>query len=154
MVRHGKFNKSRELVLHASTVAALRGYLRERDRLHPVPSSPALLISTAGTRLLYCNVHWTFHRPRPASRAEICHGRRRAGPVHPRPAALGGQGSRYAPPPPPSRPVLPCDKRVLSCRHIRHNPVRRFISRACREPALMRDGSEVQSGRMSGVSGW
>lgn len=62
LVRHGKFNKSRELVLHPSTVAALRGYLRERDRLHPAPSSPALLISTAGTRLLYCNVHWTFHR--------------------------------------------------------------------------------------------
>ena len=62
VVRHGKFNKSRELVLHPSTVAALRGYLRERDRLHPTPSSPALLISTAGTRLLYCNVHWTFHR--------------------------------------------------------------------------------------------
>jgi integrase len=62
VVRHGKFGKSRELVLHDSTVAALRGYLRERDRLHPSPSSPALLISTAGTRLRYCNVHWTFHR--------------------------------------------------------------------------------------------
>jgi integrase len=62
VVRHGKFGKSRELVLHPSTVAALRGYLRERDRLHPAASSPALLISTAGTRLLYCNVHWTFHR--------------------------------------------------------------------------------------------
>lgn len=62
VVRHGKFDKSRELVLHPSTVAALRRYLRERDRLHPAPASPALLISTAGTRLLYCNVHWTFHR--------------------------------------------------------------------------------------------
>jgi integrase len=62
VVRHGKFGKSRELVLHPSTVAALRDYLRERDRLHPAPASPALLISTAGTRLLYCNVHWTFHR--------------------------------------------------------------------------------------------
>jgi integrase/recombinase XerD len=62
VVRHGKFGKSRELVLHPSTVTALRSYLRERDRLHPTPSSPALLISTAGTRLLYCNVHWTFHR--------------------------------------------------------------------------------------------
>jgi integrase len=61
-VRHGKFGKSRELVLHPSTVTALRSYLRERDLLHPTPSSPALLISTAGTRLLYCNVHWTFHR--------------------------------------------------------------------------------------------
>jgi integrase len=62
VVRHGKFGKSRELVLHDSTVAALRGYLRQRDRLHPAPSSPALLISSAGTRLRYCNVHWTFHR--------------------------------------------------------------------------------------------
>jgi integrase len=62
VVRHGKFGKSRELVLHPTTVAALRDYLRERDRLHPAPVSPALLISTAGTRLLYCNVHWTFRR--------------------------------------------------------------------------------------------
>jgi integrase len=62
VVRHGKFNKSRELVLHPSTVTALQDYLRERDRLHPAPSSPALLISMAGTRLIYCNVHWTFHR--------------------------------------------------------------------------------------------
>jgi integrase len=62
LVRHGKFGKTRELVLHPTTVAALRDYLHERDRLHPAPASPALLISTAGTRLLYCNVHWTFHR--------------------------------------------------------------------------------------------
>ena len=55
VVRHGKFGKSRELVLHSSTVAALQDYLHTRDRLHPAPSSPALLISTAGTRLLYCN---------------------------------------------------------------------------------------------------
>jgi integrase/recombinase XerD len=62
VVRHGKFGKTRELVLHDSTVTALRNYLRDRDRLHPALSSPALLISTAGTRLLYGNVHWTFHR--------------------------------------------------------------------------------------------
>jgi integrase/recombinase XerD len=62
MVRHGKFDKTRELVLHSSTIDALRDYLHERDRLHPRPTSAALLISTAGTRLRYCNVHWTFHR--------------------------------------------------------------------------------------------
>jgi hypothetical protein len=62
VVRHGKFGKSRELILHPSTLAALRDYLHERDQLHPAPSSPALLTSTAGTRLLYCNVHWTFRR--------------------------------------------------------------------------------------------
>jgi len=62
VIRHGKFAKSRELVVHESTVEALRRYLRQRDRLLPAPSSPALLISIAGTRLRYCNVHWTFHR--------------------------------------------------------------------------------------------
>ena len=62
VVRHGKFDKTRELVLHPSTIDALRGYLRHRDQVYPSPPSPALLISTAGTRLIYCNVHWTFHR--------------------------------------------------------------------------------------------
>jgi integrase len=62
VVQHGKFAKSRELVLHESTVNALRRYLRQRDRLLLAPASPALLISTAGTRLRYCNVHWTFKR--------------------------------------------------------------------------------------------
>jgi integrase len=31
-VRHGKFGKTRELALHASTVEALRRYQRVRDR--------------------------------------------------------------------------------------------------------------------------
>lgn len=62
VIRHGKFAKSRELVLHHSTVDALRRYLRQRDRLLPAPGSPALLVSLAGTRLRYCNVHWTFQR--------------------------------------------------------------------------------------------
>lgn len=57
-----KFGKSRELPLHPSTVDALRAYLRRRHRLHPKPSAPSLFISTAGTRLLYCNVHWDFSR--------------------------------------------------------------------------------------------
>jgi integrase len=30
--------------------------------LHPRPTAPSLFISTAGTRLLYCNVNWTFLR--------------------------------------------------------------------------------------------
>ncbi len=53
-----KFGKSRELPLHTSTVDALRAYLRRRDQLHPKPTAPSLFISTAGTRLLYCNVQW------------------------------------------------------------------------------------------------
>lgn len=62
VVRHGKFGKTRELALHPSTVDALRRYQRLRDRLAPVTATSALLVSTAGTRLLYCNVHHAFHR--------------------------------------------------------------------------------------------
>jgi integrase len=61
-VRHSKFGKSRLVPLHPSTVAALRDYLHVRDRLLPAPASPALLLSTAGTRLGYNNVWRTFHR--------------------------------------------------------------------------------------------
>jgi integrase/recombinase XerD len=61
-VRLSKFGKSRELPLHASTLDALHAYLRRRDQLHPRPTAPSLFISTAGTRLLYCSVNWTFLR--------------------------------------------------------------------------------------------
>jgi integrase len=62
VVRHGKFGKTRELALHPTTVEALRRYQRLRDRTAPVTGTSALLVSTAGTRLLYCNVHHAFHR--------------------------------------------------------------------------------------------
>ena len=61
-VRLSKFGKSRELALHVSTIEALRAYLRRRDELHPEPKVPSLFISEAGTRLLYCNVNWTYLR--------------------------------------------------------------------------------------------
>jgi integrase/recombinase XerD len=59
-VRQSKFGKTRELPLHGSTVGALRAYLRLRDRLCPAPVGDAVLISPAGTRLLYTNVCATF----------------------------------------------------------------------------------------------
>lgn len=62
IVRNSKFGKSREIPLHETTVRALRDYSRERDQLYCSPSVPAVFISTAGTRLLYCNVNWTFLR--------------------------------------------------------------------------------------------
>jgi integrase/recombinase XerD len=75
-VRGTKFGKSRELPVHASTVEALGSYLRMRDRLRPEPVSDAALISPAGTRLLYCNVHSTFrdlrHRAGLAPRSTAC----------------------------------------------------------------------------------
>jgi integrase len=62
LVRHGKFGKARELAVHPTTVNALRRYQRLRDRAAPATGTSAFLVSTAGTRLIYCNVHNTFHR--------------------------------------------------------------------------------------------
>lgn len=61
-IRHAKFNKTRELPLHSTTVAALGRYLAGRDRRRCTARTPALFISTAGTRLLYCGVQRTFRR--------------------------------------------------------------------------------------------
>lgn len=60
-IRDGKFGKSRQLPLHASVLQALAGYAERRDRELPRAASPALLPSLAGTRLIYKNVHFTFH---------------------------------------------------------------------------------------------
>jgi integrase len=62
VVRHSKFGKSRALPLHPTTTAALRAYARERDRRLRHPRSPTFLLSRAGTRLHYQNVHVTFLR--------------------------------------------------------------------------------------------
>lgn len=62
VVRNAKFGKSRLVLLHPTTIAALERYLRRRERLRPAPRTPALFTSSAGTRLSYCNVHWTFQR--------------------------------------------------------------------------------------------
>ena len=56
-IRLSKFGKSREVSLHASTVDALAAYTRERDRLCRRPVDRAFFVSTADTRLLYCNAH-------------------------------------------------------------------------------------------------
>jgi integrase len=61
-IRQAKFGKSQLIPLHPTTTAALRDYLRLRDRLHPGPSDPAVFITPAGTRLMYCNVHSTFQQ--------------------------------------------------------------------------------------------
>jgi integrase/recombinase XerD len=63
-VRETKFGKSRELPVHPSTVKTLREYARVRDRLCPEPTTRAVLVSQAGTRLLYCAVHATFKQLR------------------------------------------------------------------------------------------
>ncbi len=60
VVRHGKFGKSRELPLHPTTTSAVARYLRRRDRPRPAAPTDALLVSSAGTRLLVTNVQTTF----------------------------------------------------------------------------------------------
>ena len=68
-VREGKFGKVRELPLHPSTVLALHDYARRQDRPRPNKATRALFVSSAGTRLLYGNVHQTFRKL--ASRAGL-----------------------------------------------------------------------------------
>ncbi len=59
-IRTSKFGKSRLVPLHPTTVTALRRYLARQDRPRPDTPTAAFFASGAGTRLLYCAVHWTF----------------------------------------------------------------------------------------------
>jgi integrase len=59
-IRYSKFNKSRELPLHASTVEALKAYAAVRDRLCPRPKAPSFFVSTVAKRLVYVTVQHTF----------------------------------------------------------------------------------------------
>ena len=58
-IRTSKFGRSRELVLHPTTVEAMRRYDRWR-RQRPAASTPAFFISTTGNRLIHTNVQHTF----------------------------------------------------------------------------------------------
>jgi integrase len=62
IIREAKFNKTRELPLHPTAVAALKRYLTRRNRVSFAARSEALFISPTGSRLLYCNVRLTFQR--------------------------------------------------------------------------------------------
>lgn len=59
-IRTSKFGKSREVVLHPTTVEALRAYVQRRQCLRP--RTPSFFVSLTGTRLIYNNVHGTFHK--------------------------------------------------------------------------------------------
>jgi integrase len=61
-IRGGKFGKSRQLPLHASVLQALAGYASQRDSICRQPATPAFFVSVTGTRLIYNNVHFTFHK--------------------------------------------------------------------------------------------
>jgi site-specific recombinase XerD len=60
VIRESKFRHSREVVLHATVVRALRRYAAARGRVHAPARSPSFFVSLTGTRLIYNNVHHTF----------------------------------------------------------------------------------------------
>lgn len=62
LVRDTKFGKTRELALHASTVAGLRRYQRRSDRPRWPGGSDAFFVSIKGSRLNYSSVQWGFRR--------------------------------------------------------------------------------------------
>jgi integrase len=59
-VRDSKFNKSRQVLLHDSTVEALHRYGLRRDELCPSPRTVALLLSSTGARLGHPVLQPTF----------------------------------------------------------------------------------------------
>ncbi|WP_239312686.1 tyrosine-type recombinase/integrase [Frankia sp. Cj3] len=61
-IRATKFGKSRLVPLHPTAIGALGDYIHLRDQTRPRPICPALLVSTAGTRLRHANIGLTFNR--------------------------------------------------------------------------------------------
>lgn len=59
-IRKSKFGKSREVVLHSTTIEALHAYAERRQQFRPRPRTPSFFVSLIGTRLIYQNVHITF----------------------------------------------------------------------------------------------
>lgn len=59
-ITDSKLGKSRQLILHPTTVSALRAYLRRRAPLSPSPAEPALFVHPAGNRINYEAVQGTF----------------------------------------------------------------------------------------------
>jgi integrase/recombinase XerD len=62
LIRESKFNKSRYLPLHASTLGALERYAAVRDRLCPNPLGASFFVSLCHGRLNDCAVQTTFRR--------------------------------------------------------------------------------------------
>jgi integrase/recombinase XerD len=59
-ISDSKFGKSRQVFLHPTAVAALRGYQRRRDRWCPAPAGPSFFVSTRGTRLNEHTITYAF----------------------------------------------------------------------------------------------
>jgi integrase/recombinase XerD len=80
IVRDSKFGKSREVLLHESTVRALDDYGQRRDQLCPGTTERSFFITTRGTRLAHPTVyvpfrallkHASIEHPSPARRVRL-----------------------------------------------------------------------------------
>lgn len=61
-VRNSKYGKSREILVHPSTLDALRAYDRQRELLAPQRGARSVFVSTRGTRLSHETVQPTFRQ--------------------------------------------------------------------------------------------
>ena len=61
-VRNTKFGKSRYLPIHASTCQALQAYALLRDKICPLPATPAFFLSDCGTRITQGNFERIFRK--------------------------------------------------------------------------------------------
>jgi integrase/recombinase XerD len=59
---HGKYGKTREILLHPSTVSELAGYTQLRDRMFPHRAGTSFFVSVLGSRLNLRRVHYVFTR--------------------------------------------------------------------------------------------
>lgn len=55
-----KLRKDRLVPVHASTLAALRDYVRHRDLAFALPKTPAFFVSTRGNRLSSAGLYYGF----------------------------------------------------------------------------------------------
>jgi integrase len=55
-IRESKLDKSRQVPIHPTTVAMLRGYLRRRSILSPTPDEPGFFVHPGGNRITYGSV--------------------------------------------------------------------------------------------------
>jgi integrase len=62
IIKDTKFNRSREVPLHPSTVGALRGYALLRDQRWRPPRSPSFFVNRSGRRVTYGTVRDHFRR--------------------------------------------------------------------------------------------
>ena len=80
VVGDSKFGKSRELLLHPTTLDALRAYAQIRDQSFASLPTPSFFVSLAGKRLIYTSVRTNFISL--ARRAGLCDKRPRLPRLH------------------------------------------------------------------------